>query len=91
LYDPEKGIGNANTWLLGTQGAGYFRTEDAGQTWKKVSDSGIAHGQVVFQTGMSQRNLSSQGNVASLRVEINAHPRFPPMARGFDLVHEHES
>lgn len=44
LYDPEKGIGNANTWLLGTQGAGYFRTEDAGQNWKKVSDSGIAHG-----------------------------------------------
>jgi len=44
LYDPEKGIGNANTWLVGTQGAGYWRTEDAGQTWKKVSDSGIAHG-----------------------------------------------
>jgi hypothetical protein len=44
LYDPEKGIGNADTWLLGTQGAGYFRTTDAGKTWTKVSDSGIAHG-----------------------------------------------
>jgi hypothetical protein len=44
LYDPERGIGNGSTWLLGTQGAGYFRTEDAGQTWKKVHDSGIAHG-----------------------------------------------
>jgi len=44
LYDPEHHVGNANTWLLGTQGGGYFRTEDGGQTWKKVSDSGIAHG-----------------------------------------------
>jgi photosystem II stability/assembly factor-like uncharacterized protein len=44
LYDPALGLGNSDTWLLGTQGAGMFRTEDAGKTWTKVSDLGIQHG-----------------------------------------------
>jgi len=44
LYSPELKIGDRNTWLLGTQGAGMFRTTDAGKSWKKVSEVGIQHG-----------------------------------------------
>ena len=44
LYDPDKGIGDANTWLLGTQGDGQWRTTDAGKTWTKVLTSSIFHG-----------------------------------------------
>jgi hypothetical protein len=44
LYQPELGIGDSNTWLLGTQGPGYWRTSDAGKTWTKVAETGIAHG-----------------------------------------------
>jgi hypothetical protein len=44
LFNPELGLGNSDTWLLGTQGPGMFRTEDAGKTWTKVSDLGIQHG-----------------------------------------------
>jgi hypothetical protein len=44
LYNPELGIGNANTWLLGTQGNGMLRTTNAGATWTKVTDNGIQHG-----------------------------------------------
>ena len=70
LYEPELGIGDSNTWLLGTQGPGYWRTSDAGQTWVKVSDNGIAHGGgtsyynkdgVLFASG-SPKNLRSTDN-----------------------------
>jgi photosystem II stability/assembly factor-like uncharacterized protein len=45
LYQPDLKIGDPNTWLLGTQmSGGYYRTTDAGKTWTKVSDNGIAHG-----------------------------------------------
>jgi photosystem II stability/assembly factor-like uncharacterized protein len=44
LFNPELGLGNSDTWLLGTQGPGMFRTEDAGKTWTKVSELGIQHG-----------------------------------------------
>ena len=44
LYNPDKKVGNSDTWLLGTQGAGMFKTSDAGKTWKKVTDDGIQHG-----------------------------------------------
>ena len=44
LYDPDKGIGDANTWLLGTQGDGQWRTTDAGKTWTKVLTNDIFHG-----------------------------------------------
>lgn len=44
LYEPTLGIGDANTWLLGTQEDGYWRTTDAGQNWDKVSDESIFHG-----------------------------------------------
>lgn len=44
LYNPALKLGDANTWLLGTQGQGMFRTADAGANWTKVSDTGIQHG-----------------------------------------------
>lgn len=45
LYNPELGIGNSDTWLLGTQADGFWRTEDAGKTWKQVvSNATIFHG-----------------------------------------------
>jgi photosystem II stability/assembly factor-like uncharacterized protein len=44
LHSPEHGLGNSNTWLLGTQGNGYFRTDNAGKSWERVSNVGIVHG-----------------------------------------------
>ncbi|HEV8244621.1 MAG TPA: hypothetical protein VGP93_02505, partial [Polyangiaceae bacterium] len=44
LYNPAQGIGNADTWILGTQGDGQWRTTDAGATWTKVTDHNIFHG-----------------------------------------------
>jgi hypothetical protein len=46
LYNPELGIGDANTWLLGIQdGGGYWRTTNAGEDWAHVlTDGGIQHG-----------------------------------------------
>jgi len=70
LYDPELGIGNSSTWLLGTQGGGMFRTTDAGATWTKVTDTGIQHGGgtiyytktgTLYATG-ADKNLRSTDN-----------------------------
>lgn len=44
LYEPTQGIGDANTWLLGTQEDGYWRTTDGGENWTKVSSENIFHG-----------------------------------------------
>jgi hypothetical protein len=44
LHEPTLGIGDANTWLVGTDGGGFWRTTDAGLTWKKVADDNIPHG-----------------------------------------------
>lgn len=44
LYNPALGLGDSNTWLLGTQGGGYWRTENGGESWENVSDHGIVHG-----------------------------------------------
>jgi photosystem II stability/assembly factor-like uncharacterized protein len=45
LFNPEKGLGDSKTWLVGTQGGGgYYRTSDGGATWKNVTDHGMMHG-----------------------------------------------
>ena len=44
LYNPKLGIGDNKSWLLGTQGAGYYRTSDAGTTWTKVTSNSMDHG-----------------------------------------------
>jgi hypothetical protein len=37
-------LGDGRTWLLGTQGHGFWRTADAGATWTKVTDNSMQHG-----------------------------------------------
>jgi hypothetical protein len=37
-------LGDSNTWLVGTQAAGYFRTSDAGATFTQVSTVVMQHG-----------------------------------------------
>ncbi|HEV8245500.1 MAG TPA: hypothetical protein VGP93_07020 [Polyangiaceae bacterium] len=44
LYNPELGLGDSGTWLLGTQGGSMMRTTDAGVTWTQVTTKGIQHG-----------------------------------------------
>jgi hypothetical protein len=72
LYNPELKIGDKNTWLLGTQGNGLWRTTDAGQNWTKVSDNSIQHGGgtvhytktgVLYATGGSQNMMSTDNGL----------------------------
>jgi hypothetical protein len=44
LYSPELGIGNSQTWLIGTDGGGFWRTTDSGTTWAQVSSHSAVHG-----------------------------------------------
>jgi hypothetical protein len=44
LYEPSQNIGNAQTWLFGTQVNGHWRTTDAGENWTKVTDISMQHG-----------------------------------------------
>jgi photosystem II stability/assembly factor-like uncharacterized protein len=45
LYAPELGIGDNKTWLVATDGDGFWKTKDAGATWTQVSkDVNIPHG-----------------------------------------------
>lgn len=44
LSDPGLGLGDKDTWLMGCQGAGYWRTANAGSSWTKVLDANMVHG-----------------------------------------------
>jgi photosystem II stability/assembly factor-like uncharacterized protein len=44
LSNPALGLGDKDTWLMGCQGAGYWRTADAGGSWTKVLDANMVHG-----------------------------------------------
>jgi hypothetical protein len=44
LYSPELKIGDSKTWLVGSQGAGFWRTADGGKTWKQVTKVSMSHG-----------------------------------------------
>jgi hypothetical protein len=37
-------LGDRSTWLVGTQNNGFWRTTDAGTTWKQVSTTDMQHG-----------------------------------------------
>jgi len=53
VHDPQPGWGaghsvwfldSSTTWLIGTQGKGYWRTTDSGATWTQVTTENMAHG-----------------------------------------------
>ena len=57
-------LGDSNTWLLGTQGVGYWRTTDAGTTWKQVSTTLMQHGGV--STYVSKSGVLYVGALAGI-------------------------
>ena len=44
LFDPATKQGDKDTWLFTAQAGGFFRTADAGKTWKQVSKWQMTHG-----------------------------------------------
>lgn len=44
LFDPEKKIGNSDTWLFTAQEGGFFKTTDGGKTWTNVYKHPMTHG-----------------------------------------------
>jgi MYXO-CTERM domain-containing protein len=44
LFQPSLCVGDAQTWLLGTQSDGFWRTTDGGKRWVQVSKTNITHG-----------------------------------------------
>lgn len=48
LYDRASGQGNSNTWVVGVDGDGFWRTTNAGGTWTKVSSYFVVHGGTQF-------------------------------------------
>ena len=47
LYSPSVGIGDPNTWLVGTDSA-LWKTTDAGKNWHQLSNAGTSHGGAQF-------------------------------------------
>jgi hypothetical protein len=44
LSNPSQNIGNGQTWLVGTDGNGMYRTTNSGATWTKVTSNNVPHG-----------------------------------------------
>lgn len=45
LFEPSLNIGNAQTWLVSVENGGFYRTENGGQSWTRVSSpKGAIHG-----------------------------------------------
>ena len=44
LFNPSTHQGDKNTWLFTTQAGGFYKTADAGATWKQVYDKQMTHG-----------------------------------------------
>lgn len=44
IFDPKSGTGSAQTWLLMTNGNGFWRTTNAGGNWTQVSTTDGIHG-----------------------------------------------
>jgi photosystem II stability/assembly factor-like uncharacterized protein len=67
LSYPALGIGDKKTWLLGVQfGGGFWRTTDAGATWKKVYDGGYPHsaGHQMYYSKTGVLYLPSENGIA---------------------------
>jgi photosystem II stability/assembly factor-like uncharacterized protein len=64
LYNPTLKLGDAKTWLVGTQGTGYWRTTDAGTSWTKVATDSMEHGGgQIYYTKYGVLYVSSTNNV----------------------------
>ena len=82
LYNPALGIGNSQTWLLGTQGDGFWRTTDSGATWTKVSDNNITHGGgTIYYAQQQAFSTRAAGRCAAPTTAPRGH-RSAPTARG---------
>jgi hypothetical protein len=44
LYEPDRNIGDKNTWLFTAQEGGFFRTTDGGKSWAQVYKFPMTHG-----------------------------------------------
>jgi len=44
LYDPDTAQGNASTWIVMTDGDGFWRTTNSGTSWTQVYTGGSPHG-----------------------------------------------
>jgi hypothetical protein len=60
-------LNNSSTWLLGTQGQGFWRTTDAGNTWSQVTTINLSHGggQVYYTKARVLYAASSNGVIRS--------------------------
>ncbi|HEV8246695.1 MAG TPA: sialidase family protein, partial [Polyangiaceae bacterium] len=72
---------DSKSWLLGTQDIGYWRTADAGATWKKVSDTAIQHGGgtiyyaktgILYASGSSRNMRSMDDGLTWTSIGTNA-------------------
>ncbi|HYJ08492.1 MAG TPA: hypothetical protein VEX18_05770 [Polyangiaceae bacterium] len=64
LSNPELGLGDSQTWLFGSQGDGYWKTKDGGETWTQVSKSSMTHGGAqLYYTKQGTIYLSSDDGV----------------------------
>jgi hypothetical protein len=71
LFDDELGIGAPDTWLLGTQTDGRWRSADAGKTWHKVTDIGIQHGGGTVYYDKQNKYLYASGSPHNQRSKDN--------------------
>jgi hypothetical protein len=70
LYDPDNAQGNSNTWLLGTQSDGMWRTTNGGTSWTQETTENIAHGgQQIYYT--DEGVLYASGETSVLRSDDN--------------------
>jgi photosystem II stability/assembly factor-like uncharacterized protein len=76
LYWPDRGIGDAKTWLVGTQGTGRYRTDDGGNTWTHVSSVPIRHGGSTIYLSKAGSLLASGVNGLLQSVDNGAHFSF---------------
>jgi photosystem II stability/assembly factor-like uncharacterized protein len=83
LYEPSLHLGNSRTWLFGNQSAaGYWRTEDAGETWAPVSDTGMTHGGAqIFYSPDGTLYLSGYDSLLRSRDNGRTFTRIGPDAR----------
>jgi hypothetical protein len=80
LYNPELGLGDSNTWLVGTQGPGMHKTTDGGESWTQVSETGIQHGGGTVHYAQNGDLYATSGN--TILKSTNNGDSFTPVGPG---------